>query len=248
MCVQLDRRLRAEPVRSALPSVGLERYVRSRDYERGIAATRLIWGDSETIKTAGSYIFLTYLTIPALTNVRSRDAAIARSARDGLRERRFLIELLGLGHPGSHGIRSAQVRELAHHVSTNHSLLPDNTVEYMSFMSGVTALAPLLTREQFGLSTSDVDATHYWTYMQHAMGLLGGQIGTVQDEESRVAAFINRHCHGEHSASPMVASFWHRHPYHSRQSLRLMHNLTRDAVEASMKGSGDPRTAAASRV
>lgn len=151
-----------------------EAYLSSPDYDADIAATASVWSGTGVLETAGTFVLLTYFTIPCLLAVQPAGAGSIRTAIDGHRERTFLEGLVGLGVTGvPSGIARADVRAGLERLRTRHAGYAGMRAEYMDFVGALLAIAPLRTRALLGEPAEESAVRRYLRYMTHAMALLG---------------------------------------------------------------------------
>jgi hypothetical protein len=234
-------RYQMEPGGIVVNSIGssdrdLGMYLRSPDYERHAAAARQVWGDPDTMKTAGVAVFLAYLSVPTLNAVRSGRGRPARSILEGNRERAFLMRLLGLDLSNggcSEGIKDAGTRRQCEALRRQHMAFSGMTLEYLSFMAIIIASAPLCVAEVYSTPHGAALQDEYWEYMRTAMALVGGHLGQRDDDLRRVDDYLARHCGLTPMTARSILALRARHPVHFARCLpTLNHSARRVAVEA----------------
>lgn len=217
-------------------------YLHSMDYAADLTATQDIWSVSAVPETAGTFIFLTYLTLPALTAVRAASGPrrMARSVLDGQAERLFLLRLLGLmDDPAwSGGIRNQHVQKMAATVAGRHLGFPGMRYEYLDLIAALLALAPLRVRSHWGYATGDCERVRYWRYITATMSLMHAQLAGEKQADQASAGFVKRMSGLTADCEAMIRSFTDRHPIHVRRALPILHNPSSSLILSVIGESG----------
>lgn len=213
-------------------------YLESSCYLEDLAATRSVWAEPLVVGTAGIFIFMTYLTVPALVAVRSGNGLPARSSLDGERERAFLLRLLGGTDEESWqgGIKNQRVQQHTVLLYRRHAKFSGMRPEYLSFMGSVIALAPLEARKSLRTPLCDRDRRRYWRYMTHAVSLLGAQIGSEAEARDRCLRFVRAHAAPSSEGSRLLESLRLLHPDYVERALPSLLGRARPVAEALMAG------------
>jgi hypothetical protein len=191
------------------------------------------------LEIAGAFVFLTYLTMPALTAVRGPEG-LPRSTLDGMAERTFLLRLLGLSAEPSWtgGIANPRVRRLAEAVAERHSGMPGMRQEYMDVIGSLIAVAPLRTRAELGRPPSPGEVPRYWRYMSAVLSLMGIQLRSSAGAEEKCQVFVEEHAEFSADGQAMISSFAQRHPRYVTSALPVLFPASRSVVEAALVDSG----------
>jgi hypothetical protein len=215
-------------------------YLASREYDADVASVHAIWSPAGVVERAGVFIFLTYLTMPVLTMVRSdRTGALARSSLDGATEREFLVRVLGLERepPWNDGIRNPHVRQMVWALGHRHRTFSQMRVEYLAFMAQIIAIAPLVVSDGMGVSPAAEDRSQYWRYFAHAMSLMSVDLPDEGDAVADCRAYVESHADRSDEGTRMIQAFAGRHPCHVQDTLPVVFAKTRSIVSAALRGS-----------
>lgn len=201
-----------------------EAYIASPGYLRDLDITRAIWSEPTTAGTAGAYVFLIYLSLPVLLDVRSRSGRPARSALDGERERTFLMNITGCAaqDPWRGGIRNPQVRRQARLLGRYHDGFSGMRPEYVDFIGAVIALAPLKARPELRTSAWDRRRQSYWRYMSCALSLLGARLGDEAAARERCLAFVDAHAAPSAEGRRLFKFLYAHHPRYVEWAVSLL--------------------------
>ncbi|WP_406368237.1 hypothetical protein OG788_46790 [Streptomyces sp. NBC_00647] len=220
-----------------------EDYTRSPGYESDLAAVRAVWSGQDLLETAGTFVFLTYLTLPALTAVRAPYArdALARSTLDGAAERVFLLRLLGFTDERAWygGVRNAKVRELAGLIARRHAEFRGIQQDYLDFIATVIALAPLLVRLETDQPLKPSDLRGYWRYSAAAMALMRARLGSKREAEHKCRAFVDENAGLSPDGAVMLAAFAARHPRHFAAAVPALFPRSRSVVFTALGEAND---------
>jgi hypothetical protein len=221
---------------SRLALADTESYVDSSIYSRDLAATREVWSDPVSVGIAGALIFLIYLSLPVLLDVRSGSGLPARSALDGERERTFLMNVTGCteNDPWTGGIRNRRVWRQACLLGRRHLGFGGMQPNYLDFIGTVISTAPLTVRAELRAS-ADPRRGGYWRYMGHAMSLLSAHIGDETTAQDRCLDFIEAHAAPSEEGSRLCALLEARHPWYVGQAIPALPERAR-AVISDLKG------------
>lgn len=202
----------------------VESYVMSPSYSRDVDVTRRIWSEPAMAGTAGIYIFLLYLSLPVLLDVRSGSGMPARSALDGERERAFLMNVTGCTEDDSWrgGIRNHRVRRQASLLGRHHAGFSGMRPEYLDFIGTVIALAPLEVRKELRAPTYSQQRRNYWRYMSHATSLCRADIGDEPTARDRCQYFIDAFAAPSREGSRLYGSLQARHPWYVERASPLL--------------------------
>jgi hypothetical protein len=222
-------------------AAGIDLYLESPCYRDDLTTTRSVWAEPTITGTAGMFIFMTYLAVPALVAVRSGSGLPARSYLDGQRERAFLLRLLGGTEQDAWrgGIKNQRVRRQAVLLYRRHAGFSGMRPEYLSFMGAVIALAPLEARKSMQAPVADRDRLSYWRYMTHAVSLLGAEIGSETEARSECLHFIRAYAAPSDEAGRLLLSLNLLHPGYVERALPLLFGRARPVAEALMTGTPD---------
>ena len=215
-------------------AIDVSGYLQSPEYEADLAAAGRVWGRPLVLETAGVFVFLTYLTLPALLDVRSVTGSAARSALDGERERAFLLYLLGFTDDVSwrDGIRNPRVRQRMTSLYAHHSRFPGMQPEYLDFIAAAMSLAPLRVWAAAEATPRDGDRSGYWRYMRHAVSLLGAGIVDEQATQDRCAAFIEMHAAPSPEGRRLLKSLAQHHPRYVELAIPILFKPSQSTVHA----------------
>lgn len=197
-----------------MQSQDIGRYIESPNYADDLAATQAAWGASPIPEIAGVFVFLTYLSLPALVGVRSARGATARSTLDGQQEYLFLQRMIGVADEAAWcgGIANPRVRRLAAALHEQHCRFAGMRTAYLDFLAATLALAPLRVRRCLGAPLGDGDRRRYWRYMSHAMALVGGTGPTERVAEQRCRAFVEAQAGVSADGERLYSALLARHP------------------------------------
>jgi hypothetical protein len=215
----------------------IESYVTSTGYFNDIAVTRQIWSQPAMAGTAGAYIFLLYLSLPILLDVRSGNGLPARSALDGERERAFLMNITGCTDHDRWrgGIRNQQVRRQANLLGSHHARFAGMRPEYLDFIGTVITMAPLEVQTKLPAIAHVQRRRSYWRYMNHAMSLLGADVGEESTARDRCLDFIDAYGAPSSEGSRLYASLDARHPSYVERAAAMLPAQAQAIVSELMK-------------
>jgi hypothetical protein len=204
-------------------------YVDSRDYSRDLDAVRIVWSLPTVPETAGTLVFLTYLTLPALLAVRPPSGALARSVLDGQRERRFLLRALGLDPDPRWrgGIGNARTHQVVGSLSRYHGRFAGMRQEYLDFIAAVIALAPLRVRARLGADPPAGDRAGYWRYVSGLFSLFGTDLPGEEATEASCDSFVREHAGRSAEGGALLASLNQHHPAYVRLALPSLFDSSR---------------------
>lgn len=213
-------------------------HVGSGRFERDLQAARSAWSDPAVLGAAGAFIFLTYLTLPALVAVRSGSGAPARSFLDGRRERVTLRRLVGLDDAPKWdgGVRNGNVRQLAADLGDRHRRFVGMRVEYLDVMAAVIALAPLRVRTVLALTDAAADRIAYWRYMRHVVALIGAELAAEEVAVAMCQSFVDVHAGTCEDGRRMFAALNDRHPDHVAAAVLALFERSRIALDQLTSG------------
>ena len=196
-------------------------YLDSPDYAHDLEAVRLIWSLPTVLETAGTLVFLTYLTLPNLLSVRPPGGGFARSVLDGQRERRFLMRVLGLDASAvwRGGIKNARTRQAISAMSQHHSRFAGMRQEYLNLIAAVIAISPLRVREQLGSLPADDECARYWRYMSYALSLFGTSLDSEGTADGFIEAFTRVHAQPSADGRRLIKSLGRHHPRYIRLAM-----------------------------
>lgn len=211
-------------------------YVESPDYEADLFATHLVWAAPMVLETAGTFVFLTYLSLPILVSVRSRRGVPARSALDGEVERIFLLRLIDLTsqREWQGGIRNTRVQQMAKKLKHRHVQFDGMRPEYMNFIGAIIALSALRVLQCDQQCVRDQDRVRYWRYMVHALSLLGANVSTEEAAVAECAGFIEMHAAPSADGSMLFESLIQQHPRFVERAVPALFNRSRSTVDQLM--------------
>ncbi|MEO3808357.1 hypothetical protein ABGB17_05080 [Sphaerisporangium sp. B11E5] len=197
-------------------------------------AVRSIWTAPRVMGIAGALIFLTYLTLPVLTDVRAREGRMARSVLDGKAEKRFLLRLLGMStdNAWSGGIRNPLVVDAACALSSRHLAFAGMRPGHIQFMGGLIAIAPLMAAPG---DRRTEECARYWRYVTAAMALLHCRLA----DESTVTAFCTAYVSAYAGPTPeggqMIRALAARHPAYVTAALPLLFPTSRTVAQTALR-------------
>jgi len=220
-----------------LPVASAEAYVASPSYSYDLATTRRIWSEPAITGIAGVYVFLVYLSLPVLLDVRSGSGLPARSALDGERERAFLMNITGCTEDDRWcgGIRNRQVQRQASLLGRHHAGFRGMKPEYLDFVGAVVALAPLEVRARLEAPVDAGLRRSYWRYMSHAMLLMKADIGDEPTAWDRCLDFIDAHAGHSGEACRLYESLRSRHSWYVERTVPMLPLRVRAAVDTLVK-------------
>lgn len=212
------------------------RYVESPDYHTDLFATQLVWARPLVLETAGTFVFLTYLSLPLLVAVRSSRGVPARSALDGELERIFLLRLLDLTGQSAWqgGIRNTRVQHMAKKLRQRHANFDGMRPEYMNFIGAIIAVGPLRVLQCGEQDLDDQVRVKYWRYMTHALSLLGADVGTEGAAQAGCANFIEAHAAPSTDGGMLFESLIQHHPRFVEGALPALFGHSRSTLDALM--------------
>jgi hypothetical protein len=215
----------------------LDDYPTSRCYLADLDAVGQVW-DPGTVRTAGVFVFLTYLSLPTLLAVRSRAGSMARSFLDGTREKAFLQRILGtdVSPPWRGGIGNRRVMLLAKDLGERHRLFPGMRQEYLDLMAAVIAMAPVRVHDAGARPIESAVRRRYWRYMTLALGAVGASLPAPARADRRCRAFTARHGRCTSEGARLLDSLRHRHPEHLAAAIPALHERTRAVVHELSEG------------
>lgn len=202
-------------------------------YDADRAATREIWARTPLVlETAGTFVLLTYVSVPVMTAVGSVDGLPPRSKLDGAEERVFLQRLLDLGpgDPWTGGVRNPLVRAEADGLYRRHLGYAGMRNEFLQVLTALLALAPLRVHDAWGTAPDQRTRSGYWRYMRCAMGLLGGEIGAESVAEDRCRTFVEEHAGRSGNGKHLLRSVSEHHPDHVDRARELLYPASRAAL------------------
>lgn len=207
-----------------LVPMDIQSYIATPDYAHDLSATQLVWSQPIITATAGAYVFLLYLAVPALLRVRSGNGLPARSALDGERERLFLMNMTGCitNDEWSGGIQNPRVQRAAYLLGVHHLQFRGMQPNYLNFIGTAVALAPLEVRTAFQIRVDAALRHKYWRYMSRAMSLLSADIGDEPSARDRCLAFIEAHAAPSDEGSRLYASLHSCHPRYTEEAILLL--------------------------
>lgn len=224
-------------VTAGKPDFDVSSYVGSSAYSDDLAAVRLIWSLPAVLGTAGAFVFLTYLALPVLLGVRSRDGALARSVLDGERERRFLLRVLGLDEdPGWRGgIKNPRTQRVVTAMNDYHQRMPGMRQEYLDLIAAVITLSPLRVREGLAASPPEAERGRYWRYMSFAMSLFGVGLPHERAAHRLCDEFISAHAARSADGLRLMLSLRQHHPKYVELAVPALFDASRLVVCALLK-------------
>jgi hypothetical protein len=192
------------------------RYVESSIYSGDLAATRAVWSDPVSAGIAGASIFLIYLSLPELLDVRSGNGLPARSALDGERERAFLLNLTGCAQDDrwADGIRNRRVWRQVSLLGRRHLGFGGMRPGYLDFIAMVISTAPFAVRAELRAPAWAPRRSGYWRYMSHAMSLLSANIGDAATARDRCLDFLETRAAPSEEGRRLYLSLAARHPWY----------------------------------
>jgi hypothetical protein len=202
----------------------VESYVISPDYSSDLDATRRIWSHPVMTGIAGAYIFLLYLCLPILLDVRSGSGLPARSALDGERERAFLMNITGCTKHDRWrgGIKNRQVMRQASLLGRHHAGFTGMQSEYLDFIGAVITLAPLEVRTKLQAPAYGQRRRSYWRYMSYATSLLSTDIGDESTARDRCWGFVDTYAAPSGEGGRLYASLYSSHPWYVERAASLL--------------------------
>ena len=219
-------------------TVPLLAYIEGSDYPHDLRAIHHVWAGSEILGTAGVFMFLSYLTIPLLTSVQP-DASPSRvvSMKPGLeseREKQFLLRLLGLSQESgwAGGIHNARVRAMAGQLACNHRQFAGMEVDHMTYFAGIIALSALRVHAIRGSTIRADLLACYWSYMQHALSLLGVTLTTPAEIERDCESFIGKYTFADAVGRLLLGTLVEVYPQYVKKALPVLFPRTRVVVTA----------------
>jgi len=217
--------------------VNIESYVGSPGYSCDLDVTRRMWSGPAMAGTAGVYIFLLYLSLPVLLDVRSGSGLPARSALDGERERAFLMNITGCTEHDCWrgGIRNHRVRRQASLLGCHHARFSGMQPEYLDFIGTVITLAPLEVRTELQAPSYGQRRRSYWRYMSHATSLLSADIGDESSARDRCRGFIDAYAAPSGEGSRLYESLQARHPWYVERAAPMLPARARAIVSDLMR-------------
>lgn len=173
---------------------------------------------------AGAYIFLLYLSLPVLLEVRSGRGSPARSALDGERERDFLMNITGCTEQDawSGGIRNRRVQRQASLLGRRHAGFSGMKRQYLDFVAAAVTLAPLEVRVGLRMSVDTRICSSYWRYMRNATSLLDADIGDEPSARDRCRGFVDAYGAPSAEGSRLYASLESHHPWYVDLAVPLL--------------------------
>jgi hypothetical protein len=212
------------------------RYVDSPGYDTDLVATHLVWTSQLVLETAGTFVFLTYLSLPVLVAVRSGRGVPARSTLDGQAEQAFLLRLVDLTGQSAWqgGIKNARVQHMAEALYKRHVDFAGMQPEYMDFIGAIIALGPLRVLQRAQQYVHDQDRAGYWRYMKHALSLLGADIGSEEAAQDNCASFIEAHSAPSADGSILLESLVQHHPRFVERAVPALFRRSRSTVSELM--------------
>ena len=210
----------------------LSSYVGSPGYSRDLDAVRQVWSPPGVLETAGTLVFLTYLSSPALLTVRTSSGALARSVLDGERERRFLLRMLGLdGSPAWRGgIGNVRTRHVMGAMHRYHARFAGMRQEYLDFITAAIALSPLRVRERLAASPPGNDRAGYWRYISQALSMFGTSLTTEGAAETLCETFTREHARRSADGLELLISLNSHHPRYVQLALPSLFEASRTVV------------------
>ena len=222
-------------------TVPLLAYLEGSTYQQDLRATHHLWSGSETLGTAGVFMFLSYLTIPLLTAVQpvaspSRIVSM-KLGLESEREKRFLLRLLGLSQESGWGggIRNVRVRDMAGQLARNHLRFVGMEQGFMTYFAGIIALSALRVHAIRGSYVQDVILAGYWSYMQHALSLLGVTLTTTAEVERDCERFIGKYSYADTVGRLLLETLVEVYPQYVDNALPVLFSQTRVVVTAMLE-------------
>jgi hypothetical protein len=211
-------------------------YIESPDYDTDLFATHLVWTRPLVLETAGTFVFLTYLSLPDLVAVRSSRGVPARSTLDGELERTFLLRLINLTKQSEWqgGIRNTRIRHMAEKLKQRHANFDGMRPEYINFIGAIIALSPLRVLQYGQQHVDGQDRAGYWRYMTHALSLLGADVGAEDAAQAGCASFIEAHAAPSADGSMLFESLAQHHPRFVERAVPALFSRSRSTVAALM--------------
>lgn len=210
----------------------LSSYLDSPDYAHDLDAVRWMWSLQTVLETAGTLVFLTYLTLPNLLAVRPPGGAYARSVLDGERERRFLLRVLGLdaGAAWRGGIENARTRRAISAISRLHNTFPGMRQEYLDFIAAVIALSPLRVRGRLGRPATEDERAKYWRYMSFALSLFGTSLDREGGTDGFCESFASAHARPSAEGRTLLVSLSLHHPRYVQLAIPSLCEASRHVI------------------
>jgi hypothetical protein len=221
-----------------MSSRGLSSYVGSANYCRDLDAVHVVWSPPTVLETAGTFVFLTYLTLPVLLAVRSARDSLARSVLDGERERRFLLRILGLDDDVAWrgGVENVRTRRAVESMSRYHQGFTGMRQEYLDFIAALIALSPLRVRERLASDPAADDRARYWRYISYALSMFGTQLGSEPVARGRCEAFTRAYARGSADGLELFVSLNEHHPRYVRLATPVLFDASGHAVRSLLQG------------
>jgi hypothetical protein len=219
-------------------TVPLLAYLEGSNYQQDLRATHHIWSGSEVLGTAGVFMFLSYLTIPLLTAVQPvASPSRVVSMKLGLeseREKRFLLRLLGLSQESgwAGGIRNVRVRAMAGQLACHHRQFAGMEPGHMTYFAGIIALSALRVHAIRGSTVRADLLAGYWSYMQHALSLLGVTLTTPAEVERDCESFIGKYTSADVVGRLLFGALVEVYPQYVDNALPALFPRTRVVVTA----------------
>ena len=211
----------------------LTAYIESPRYQLDLCATQQIWAGSEILGTAGIFMFLSYLTIPRLTTVQPiAGESRVHSMRMGLeseREKRFLLRLLGLSKENGWmgGIRNSRVRDMIVRLAGNHLQFAGMQPDYISYFASIIALSVLRVHATRSTHLQSELIARYWTYIQHALSLLGITLAAPTVVQADCESFISKYTSADEAGRRLLETLWNVYPGYMAKAMPVLFSQTR---------------------
>jgi hypothetical protein len=223
-------------------------YLEGPDYQHDLRAVHQIWSGSEVPGTAGIFMFLSYLTIPALTAVQPcAGPSRVSSMKLGLeseREKRFLLRLLGLSQESDWmgGISNRKVRDMTVSLAHQHSQFAGMRRDYMVYFAGIIALSALRVYAIRGISIQPDIVAGYWSYMRHALSLLGITLTTPSEVRRNCLRFIGEYTHADAPGRMLLGTLLAAYPRYVDRALPVLFPRTHAVVSLMLEQLHDQNT------
>lgn len=202
--------------------------------------TTEIWTAPEVLGTAGLFIFLSYITIPALTGVQPSSgnarSVTMKTGLDSEREKRFLCRMIGLEQDPewSGGIGNPRVQTLVAELGNRHLHYNGMHHAYMDYFAGIVALSAIEVYSSLGYRLSPPERLAYWRYMQHASSLLGCRLQDVDHTRTSCTSFAAHYTTSNAEGALLLAELARHYGKYLKRALPALFPSTRQAVNQLM--------------